>query len=111
MKKYHMFLLLFVGTILFSCSQSIKKDPKMEQVSSTQDQKPSQSSVPSDEVIQRNCQDKWVKIIGKQKVSDNEFNVYYFRGNEINYSQFVLVRLDNGTWLLKNPGYWCRIIE
>jgi hypothetical protein len=104
MKKL-IFSLLVIGMVL---SNSCKSDTNK---SATAISGTIQSSLPSDEKILNAIKNKDIQIVGKRKVSDNEYYIYYSRGGEINYSPYILLSLDNGIWLINNPGYYINRIE
>jgi len=103
--KNLLFLLLVIGIALFNSCKSDSDKP------STTVNETILNTIPSDEKILNAIRNKDIEIIGKRKVSDNEYYIYYSRGGEINYSPYILLSLDNGVWLLNSPGYYINRIE
>ena len=104
MKKL-LFLLSILGIITFnSCKSDSNKS--VTPVNDT-----ILSSIPSEEKILNAIKDKDIRIIGKRRISDNEYYIYYSSRGEINYAPYIMLSLDNGVWLINRPGYYINRIE
>lgn len=43
-----------------------------------------------------------VAILGKRKISENEYEYYFYINGRLYYSPDALIHLDNGTWILRD---------
>jgi uncharacterized protein YcfL len=114
MKKLSLFLLLIV--FIIGCGSN--KTPNTN--ASTNTSTPATTSatasiVPTDNQILSAILSKEnngsLRIYGKRKISDNEYQVYIVNSNEINYYPYTMVALDNGKWLVNKPGYYMKEIN
>jgi hypothetical protein len=94
-----------LGIITFNSCKS-ESDKSVTPVNDT-----AMSSVPSEEKILNAIKDKDIQIVGKRKISDNEYYIYYSIRGEINYAPYTMLCLDNGVWLINRPGYYINRIE
>jgi len=69
------------------------------------------TKVPTDGQILNSIRERGINIVGRLKVSENVYNIYYAQGGEISYRPYELIQLENGNWLINNPGYYIRRIN
>jgi hypothetical protein len=104
MKKLF-FLSLFLGIVSLNSCKSDSSNPVTSSIVTNS------SSVPSNEKILFTLNVPDTEILGKLKVSDNEYHIYFQRSGKVYYTPYRILRLDNGVWLLNDPGSYNRIIE
>ena len=88
----------------------ILKSGKSEPKKVTKSEKVFGNETPSDQIIQssinqQNIDYSEMQVIGKCKVSEGHYSVYCSTNGDISKRTFELLHLDNGIWLLNNPGF------
>jgi hypothetical protein len=100
-------VLLFVAIMLSftGCDSNKDNQPKLNGPAST--------NIPSDSQILSSIRESGISIVGKLKVSENVYNIYYKNASsgEISYRAYELIHLDNDIWLINNPGYYIKRIN
>ena len=90
------FLSLLLGIVTFN---SCKSDSVNPATSITED---NLNSVPSNERILNASGYRGIEIVGKFKVSDNEYVIYYNDDGIISPMSSRIILLDNGVWLFND---------
>lgn len=97
----NIWVLLFVAIMLSftGCESNKNNRSKMDG--------PVSINMPSDSQILSSIGESGTSIVGKLKVSENVFNIYYTRNGQLRDRPYELIRLDNDIWLINglNQGY------